>query len=428
MMIKILIKTAFYDDNQKNAFKKNYPKHFDDLEEFIKLDINEFNYPNFQVYFLFTRWRRGDSIWGNFNGIRTRVNDYWRTLNDFFKHDTETYRFNSVYPDNNEQTSDSEGIGVAGGLTVISAHHGLTEADWERIPISQHKDFDYEIASTGTSFIFLECKGTITSDNLTKSSAVYAHKAGIADKKRIQRPANLSAKDDIYYGVITVADPANHLRSWFVDPPAPETRDDPRKYKLLARLYFYYYNLNALYQHSSFVVALINRIKTLEVASNYIEFDKLPLIKANGEEYSGSTLFLQNFGIEQEYITALVFGKVVLIGEPNRNGQLLFFGFLREILDILTKQVIEDVLQYDTTIQQNRYSKIDRFLESADREGITIKVQVGINSPEAKFITTLRPDSKPHGSYLHLSCVIDLQISAAGRAFGLVRSDSIKPV
>jgi hypothetical protein len=426
--MKILIKTAFYDKGQEDAFKKGYSKHFDGLKKFVESEPNEFNYADFQAYFLFKRWRQNHPIWGNFNGIRTRVNDNWKVLDDFFTHDATASKFNSVFPDNNEQSGDSEGVGVAGGLTVLSSHHKLTEADWERIPTSQTKDFDYriEVASTGSAFILLECKGTITSENDKKISTVSQHKAGIISKKEEQRPKAQNPERDIYYGLITVADPTNHLRSWLVDPPAPETEEDPRRYKLLARLYFYYYNLNALYQHSPFVVALINRIKVLEIATDYTEFDKLPLVKASGEEYSSTRVFLQNFNVEREDNAGPVFGKVVLLGDPDSTGQLLFFGFLRDVLRILIKQNIEDILRYDTTVSQNRSSRIAKQLELSPETGVKVKVQVGVNSPEAKFLTAVRPDSKPNGSYLNLSCIVDMGVSAAGRAFGIVRPDSIK--
>jgi hypothetical protein len=423
--MKVFIKTAFYDKEQQDAFETNYPAQFDALKKFIESDPNEFDYADFQVYFLFKRWRGGDPVWGNFKGIRTRVNDAWKLLNDFFKHERNQSCFTSIFPDNNEQCEDSEGVGVAGGLTVISAHHHLTEADWTRIPVSRKKDFDYEIASTGTEYIYLECKGTITADNARKVSAISTHKSKIIGKKTVQRPAGPTSGRGIHYGVITVADPTNHLRAWFVDPPPPDNPEDPRKYKLLARLYFYYYNLAALYQHSSFVVALINRIKTLEATSTYQEFTKLPLVKANGKAYDSKKLFLQNFGVEREETAGLAFGKVILLEKPDSNGQLFFFGFLREVLDFLVSQEADEILSYNASTDRDRKAKLELLVGRKTDLTLDVRVQVSQKSPEAKFLLALRPTAKPHGSYLHLSCTVNLQISAAGRAFGLVQTDSI---
>ena len=65
----------------------------------------------------------------------------------------------------------TERIGVALGLCVVNEIHGLTAADWKKIPEAPgkggHPTFDFEIstASTGTNFIQTENKGSTIADN-----------------------------------------------------------------------------------------------------------------------------------------------------------------------------------------------------------------------------------------------------------------------
>lgn len=426
----INIQTAFYDDVQRQAFEDNYPTQYEKLKNFVEAGMNTFSYADFQAYYLFMFWADGCTNWGSFQGIRQQVSGQWIGLIAFFKHDITTSHFNSLRTHNNERPEHSEGVGVSGALTLLASHHNLIEADWERIPITKKKDFDYgiRIASTGTEFIYVECKGAITTDNSRKPSSVSKHKASIIQKKVVQRPSSSIPSNGIHYGIITVADPSNHLQSWFVDPPVPENADDPRKYKLLARLYFYYRNLFAIYQRSPFVVALINRIKVLENALDYEVFDKLHLVTAAGENFYKSRVFLQGYASGDAPERSQVFGKAVLLGEPDASGQLLFFGFLREVLGYLANQNMNDIISFSLSRAQSRSQKLEFMFTDDTQNGFRLNMSVSKNSPEAKFITALGIASagERKSAYVSFSCTVDLQLSSAGRAFGLIRTDSIQ--
>lgn len=432
--MSLYIRTRFYDEAQRELFRSNYAGHFAKLEELIEADLNEFSYSEFQAYFLFVRWRKDDPTWGSFQGIRKRVSTHWVAWYDLFYYNEDEKRFNSLYPDNNEQSADSEMVGVASGLTVVSKLHDLTEADWEKIPVGPKPDLDYKIASTGENFLYLECKGTIAADNSgpRKPNSVYNHKSSIDTKKNQQRPLPVQ-KPGIFYGTITVVDPTNHLLLWFVDPPEPDNSIDPRKYKLLSRLYYYYRNLNALYQRSPFVVALINRIVLIQKFDNYNQFDKQPLVTVNGENYVGSKIFLQGFSVERETTAGPVFGKLLLIGKPDATGQLFFFGFLRSVLDVLSAQNFEDILTFSsTTPGRARRSKRQQALDFDQEEGFSLTLQVSRNSPEGLFLKAIgkleqkeSQREKTEGPYITVRCRVDLEVSSAGRAFGMVRQDSI---
>lgn len=333
-MKSINIKVDYYDNEQKELFKKHCQS--EKIQD-IAGKVIEVSEAEFWTYMIFTEKGKNKMTFQSYNDINKKLANRIGMFKEYLGVNDENVYFK--FDSNQEYKDITERIGVAGSLCLINFIHDLTEADWEMIPEEREKNLDFKI-SDGEKFIYVESKGSILKDNQKKASTTSQHKKSIEGKKRVQRDQKEN-KTDIFYGVITVADnnPDNTLQSWLVDPDVPSSIISPLKYRLLSRLYFYWTSLKLIFQRTSIQLALINRIKIIEISDNYEIFNGLPLLNANGEKieiYHGS--FSSKSIIEEDGII----GRLVFL----ERDKLMFIGFEKNLFDILISQDFHKVTKY----------------------------------------------------------------------------------
>lgn len=132
-----------------------------------------------------------------------------------------------------------------------------------------------------------------------------------------------------------------------LDPPTINEYDDPFKYKLLARLYFYWREISVI-SKSPFLQALINRISDISYVSDYQSLDGKPLLNLAGGmiktpiSYTLSKTILPN----QE-----AFGEVFRIDKDT----FFFYGFDMKIVDLLISQNFTDIIEFKSDLQQKSH-------------------------------------------------------------------------
>jgi hypothetical protein len=215
--------------------------------------------------------------------------------------DLESGTIRSIFIGQNRTHTDStELCGIGASLAVVSQIYGLTEADWERIDVTNQKDLDFRTkASDGQRFVVVEAKGRIVED-LDRLSELSGAKGDIIAKKRERRG---NSARDVCLGVIA-AFPMIHGRAakcHLVDPLIEDVPANPRKYKLIARLSHYHRELN-LISRAHFVIGLANRIQALTLVDEYDRFDGVALIDRNGETFlPPASLFASRSVVGSDY-------------------------------------------------------------------------------------------------------------------------------
>lgn len=274
----IRINVDYYDDKNRKLFSK-YP-NVKDIDRVV-CNSAEVEEAEFMTYMLFKE-KMDKPHFRNYRELAQnateRIHEYDHYLN--FSN-TVRARFEPIYMHNRNDIT--EKVGIAGSLCVANRIHGLTEADWEKIPEKKEKTTDYYLASDSHNFIIVEAKGSTSENNLNKNDSVYSHKSTINLQKTAERERH-GPQNGLYYGMITVIDNREDsiAQCWLVDPEPPEIYEEPLKYRLLSRLFFYWRNLRVITPHSHILSNLINRIQVL----NYIphkDLDSIPLLNRNGE-------------------------------------------------------------------------------------------------------------------------------------------------
>tara|TARA_R110001592_G_scaffold41744_2_gene136080 strand:- start:2842 stop:4092 length:1251 start_codon:yes stop_codon:yes gene_type:complete len=254
------------------------------------------------------------------------------------------------------QTGLTERVGIALGLCVVNQIHGLTQADWEKIPEAPgrggHPTFDFEIpvASTGSNFIQAENKGSAVQDNSDQRGTVDSHYKGILRKKKYLRgeeaKLNIPLHDNLYYGTIGVLDNQTNstAKVWLVDPPAFNIEMGPRKYKLVSRLTYYLEEFKEIGLKTKILEALENRIKEIIASKDYSSFDNKSLddnYPAQGTYY----LYMEGNNSLALVDTNEAFGRVFLIERKQRTVPYLI-AFPKALMRIIIKQNFEQILNY----------------------------------------------------------------------------------
>ncbi len=301
----------------------------------------------FHVYSLF-REQKNIVGWKNYQELSKRVPNRLQKFNEYFSIEGGVLksRFTASEERDNSMT-DAAGVGVS--LSLISRAYGLIEADWEKIPISKKKDLDFNIASTGQEFIELESKGAIVS-NTNKKSEISGHAARILAKKKVQR--NNNGNKNTLIGII-VSIPCvdgNEAVCRVLDPDSISFEFAPHKYKLLARLLYYFREIRMI-SKAHFLIALRERIQAIQISREYEIFDKLPLLNLDNEPFSIPASLMTSKSVVGNDIA---FGEVFPIG----NNEYYYYGFVFDIIQALQSQNYSKIINYKSDIKLTKESNI----------------------------------------------------------------------
>ncbi len=245
-MAIINLSLEYYDAAQQTLFQ-GFP-NATQLNTLVQ-NVIAIDKANFLAYMMFTE-QMDKNGFRTYNDLQRRIQNRLGDIDDFLSFNNGSVQSKMTALEM-MQPAFTERIGVTLGLCVINKIHGLTAADWKKIDETRGRnahptfDFEFPIASTGTTFIQAENKGSIVTDNTLQNASVQNHYNGIKIKKDYVRAEEAKKQiyihQNLYYGTIGVLDSrANGIgKVWLVDPPAFEIEMEPRKYKLLARLHYY---------------------------------------------------------------------------------------------------------------------------------------------------------------------------------------------
>jgi hypothetical protein len=279
-MRNVKIHVDFYDSKEKDAIENNYPEDYQKICSVVGKTINV-PFEDFKTFGFFRHQFTENGRPASFQDLKPHAQE-WGNLNFYLKLQQSGALIN-VYPNKTIEAEEiPETVGVAGALSVASHIYGLTQADWVKIPIKSHKDFDFShSAALKNQIVLIEAKGSIVDDNTYKRPTISQHKANIRKKKT--DPSFISQNKDTkssFIGYITVADGTNNLQTWLVDPITEELGMDPYKLKLLKRLTFYYQVIKAVSGRSNLALTLANRLQNIIDIPNFRELDRRPLINS----------------------------------------------------------------------------------------------------------------------------------------------------
>ena len=125
-------KVEYYNDEHKRLLEKYSCS--DEIRRVINdgLKVTE---EEFFSYALFREQKNHDG-WQTYQDLKTKIPNRLLIFKEYYSVDNGLLcsRFNLA---NDRENHLTESIGVGAGLVLISQLYGLTEADWERIPVSK---------------------------------------------------------------------------------------------------------------------------------------------------------------------------------------------------------------------------------------------------------------------------------------------------
>ena len=138
--------------------------------------------------------------------------------------------------------------------------------------------------------IQVENKGSSVLDNRQRPHTILNHAASILEKKKNAAAVTLPG---VRYGTITVIDPRPDgvVRCYLCDPEPELIFRTPREAKLLSRMRFLQGWISFQSPNSQLAAALASRLSALEHSSQLEEFDRVPLLRGNGNEFEVSRMF-----------------------------------------------------------------------------------------------------------------------------------------
>lgn len=331
----VLFDLQFYDASHERALR-NYSV-FAELSKAQQSGI-AIPYDEYKSYVIF-REQSEQTGYQTFAQLQEQLSIYIPPYEDYYQHDGNTIYLKRRHAQQQGRPQ-TEAAGVGAALSVASRLYGLTEADWQRIPEGRDKDVDFmrsnpRLASNGKAFIRLEAKGHAVDDPQLKGNlASDVHH--IKEKKVAQR-VKVSAPTE-FIGFITSfpTSPESRPRIWVVDPPQIPVVSDPRKLKILKRLYYYWKALGPVLGGPA-VAALINRIYAIASVERYEQLDGVPLLTRSGAPVE---IRVPEDSTNISQVNA--FGQII----PIEGGSYFYYGFDRQILQLIEEQNFDRIAQY----------------------------------------------------------------------------------
>lgn len=423
---EILVRVEFYDEQEK-AKLLQYPA--DAVAAMKRLVAKPIAVPTseFFTYFLFHRMARGLAGYDSVDQIRLDLSRATTYIDSCIEFDGSSIRVPSASAQ--LPTEIIEHVGEAVGLAVASRIHGLTEADWVRLPVKKRPNnkkllpsFDFQAADSKTlvqcePLIQVETKGSAVGDNSKKSSKVSKHKADIlAKKEKLDNPS--AGEQDPYpaavrYGTITALDagPNDMVRCWLVDPEPENDEWEPRRFKLMARMRFLSRWISIVSPRSQLASAIATRVNDMAKITNPFELDGIPLLRGNGESFSYPVSSLlsphSTFFSNKARVTDGPAGGIAVQIRPN---MLAFLGVRQDLVDMAASQRFDDVLSYEAPAG-------------------TLKKSVEFVFHENKFKTMQLPraiaeSATRSGSYRRFTLEGSTQYNRSGLVFGFFSLDA----
>lgn len=403
----ISIAVACYDEAERRKLSR-----FPTAHAIAQLDGSEIEVPTteFLTHYILRRKRAGVPGFRDYRELGLRIETSLRDLEGMIAFDGSSIRMGEGSDELDPHVT--ERVGEAIGLSVVNRIHGLTEADWGRVPsrggARARPSLDFEVGSDGHHLVQVETKGSYVPRNDLKASTVSNHKASILGKKAAlaSDAQSADASKVLRYGTITVIGDGTHpLRCWLLDPPPEGVGLVPGRARVLSRIAFLRDWIAFVSPRSSLAVALANRLSDLQAISDPWELDGLPLRRADGEMLS----FASTYGpVERSTFFA---GKSVVTDGPHGGvmiqgyGPRLFFVGIRDALvQLALEQRFSEITSYRAEVGVIRKRIECRVSEQRFR---------GMRLPER-----IRQAAERIGQHLRFYLYSDLHFDVTGLVFG----------
>jgi len=371
----IKFKVEYYNSAHKKLLSKL--SCASELENVVKngLEVSE---QEFYVYSLF-REQKDQIGFRTYQELKEKVKSRLETFHDYFSISSGSIK--SIFSgQNNTDKTMTEAVGIGASLSLASKIYGLSEADWEKIPIAYFKDLDFKIAATDNEMVLLESKGAVVAD-ITKKAEISKPLGSINKKKEEQR--NNHDNKNTLLGIITSIPTVNGSDAVcrILDPHIDDLGVSPRKYKLLARLSYYYRELRII-SKAPFLIALINRIKAIQDSSDYNIFDGKPLINIDNKPFTmPPSLQISKSVVDKN----VAFGEIIPMG----NRKFYYYGFLFDVISVLTEQRFSNILDFRSDDELLPESIIDARIRRSEARFLDIEERLLRNRREYFKITML---------------------------------------
>jgi hypothetical protein len=300
--------------------------------------------------------------WPNWRSRDDLINRVFSRLDEFLEYyEIEGRTLVAKFSPQEMENHRIERLGVGSSLYAMGTVLGTNAADWEKINIESKKNLDFQVASTGSEFLVLECKASVVEDVMEKTSSISNHKRGIKEKKREQDPKR---PNDTLIGAITAIPriDGDSAKIWLVDPPLPRPFVSARRFKILAR-YRFYERLIRLIGRPFLLIALNTRIYALENIDDIELLSGLFLVDINGERFSVPTSFINNrSGTRDSSIVGIV-----------RSGteRLMFIGMDVNIIYVLVQQSHDSIISWTSSMVGRR--RVPIFVNPRDIEAANLE-------------------------------------------------------
>ena len=256
-----------------------------------------------------------------------------------------------------------EYIGVGVGLSAVDRLLNLDASYFSRIPStpsSKTLDFDGVFrASTGKAYVQIEVKGRVNGNGLKKAwSDIDAKKLAFRNGEGQQRGANapLPLRTPTYLIGAVSSIPRGGVEPTELtigDPPIPAFDGNPKRARLLQRLWFYQRALAVFQPRGALLAALSERIGTLtrsEVALR--KFDGQRLVNWRMEKWELGASIAQTVRVrgDDQLHGRSVFSKKKIWGigpesrsPPRATEPFCFLGLHRDVLLALARQDFDEI-------------------------------------------------------------------------------------
>ncbi|BAH74623.1 hypothetical protein [Solidesulfovibrio magneticus] len=338
----IKITLQYYNKTHRELLS-NYPS-FKTIDQLVTTGC-DIPFAEFFTYYLFYKKRPNLSGYDSYESISRKIDLAHKELDGFILLNNKSIVANPVaLPLNNAMT---ERIGEGIGLSVVNKIHGLTGADWRKIPEqNKFKTLDYEIASDGNNIIQIETKGNCSNDNTEKNSSISSHKKSIEEKKKQVR--SKSQQTPLMYGTIAAVSSNSHpIRCWILDPePTPYDRS-PQETKLLNRLSYLSAWTSYISPRSNLSATLLNRTNLIDNAKDPFEFDNIPLLNSHREPFNqyriGGKYNIDTFFLGKSYVINHNYTGIVRFSGINC---FVFIGISEDVVKYAVYQKYEEILHF----------------------------------------------------------------------------------
>lgn len=244
-----------------------------------------------------------------------------------------------------------ERVGEAVSLSIANRLFGLTEADWDIIPIWRGRGaqptFDFERTWTGINaagdVVQIEAKGTFVPDSTVSNHQNLRKHAQNIEKKKAKIAANGASyryPATVRYGMITAVDANRTAQCWILDPEGNQISQNPLDLKMAFRTEYAASMIELIAPNATLIEALRKRADLWRRGDP--RRDSGPIVSARGYAYSRRN-YVEDFLSEGKVWLPSrdIVGKVF----KGDSGPQFFIGMRGDVVRAAISQEVTEMLR-----------------------------------------------------------------------------------